>query len=676
MLHVFVQSSRSVFWRRMRAPNAIDVVISVALLMIGFALAAPAAAIAGEADTANAEAVDEGADVEQLDLFLLVGQSNMAGRGKVTAEDRVIHDRVLMLDADDRWVPAVDPLHFDKPSVVGVGLGRTFGIEIAAAAPEATVGLIPCAVGGSPIDAWTPGTHYPPTDSHPWDDAIRRAKRALSDGKLRAILWHQGESDGNDSLSAAYQDKLIDLVARFRSELDAPEVPFIVGQLGQFAERPWSEGKAIIDEAHRRLPTLVPHTAFVSSDGLVHGGDQVHFDAESYRELGRRYAAAYRGLVPPPSETVQRVDFEVDLSVAHQGFDGERCWVHARAGIIPSSDASADPLAVMTTQPLLLTGSDVFYSLHTLTSPDRGNSWSAPVVASGFERQVRDDGIEIIVSDFTPKWHAASGRLLGIGHTVWYQDDRVMKVRPRATAYAVYDPDRENWATWKRLQLPAEKRFENAGAGSVQRVDLDSGEVLLPIYFKDPGSSRYGVTVLRCRFDGDTLGYVGQGNELSVPTGRGLYEPSLTRFGGRYYLTLRNDEAGYVAVSDDGLHFREPRRWTFDDGAELGNYNTQQHWVSHDNALYLVYTRRAEGNDHVFRHRAPLWIAQVDPWRLTILRDTERVLVAEAGARLGNFGVTEVSTDEVWVTAAEWMQPKGVERYGSDNRIFVAKIRW
>ncbi|TVQ02789.1 MAG: sialate O-acetylesterase [Planctomycetaceae bacterium] len=234
-----------------------------------------------------------------LDLYLLIGQSNMAGRGKPVPSDQTPHPRVFALDAAGNWVPATDPLHFDKPAAVGVGLGLTFGIEIAAANPDATIGLIPCAVGGSPIDAWTPGTHYPPTNSHPWDDAIRRARQAMRNGTLRGILWHQGESDSSPGLAEAYQAKLDDLIARLRKELEADEAPFLVGQLGQFPERPWNDSKNLVDRTLRELPQRVPKTAFVSSDDLTHGGDQVHFDADSYREFGRRYAAAYRELLAP-----------------------------------------------------------------------------------------------------------------------------------------------------------------------------------------------------------------------------------------------------------------------------------------------------------------------------------------------------------------------------------------
>ncbi|HSH96037.1 MAG TPA: sialate O-acetylesterase [Roseimicrobium sp.] len=228
----------------------------------------------------------------RVHLFLLVGQSNMAGRGVVEESDRTPHPRVVMLDKEGRWVPAVDPMHFDKPAA-GVGLGKTFGRLVAEANPVVTIALIPCAVGGSPIDAWQPGYFYEPTKSRPWDDALRRAKLALSSGELKGILWHQGESDSNAQLAPGYEAKLHDLIRRLRKELDAPEVPFIAGQMGIFSEKPWDESKQLVDKAHRELPARVSRTAFVSAKDLKHKGDQIHFDSASCREFGTRYATAY-----------------------------------------------------------------------------------------------------------------------------------------------------------------------------------------------------------------------------------------------------------------------------------------------------------------------------------------------------------------------------------------------
>ena len=229
---------------------------------------------------------------DKFHLFLLVGQSNMAGRGTVEAQDKEINPRVLMLNKEGKWVPAVDPMHFDKPAA-GVGLGKTFGEIIAKANPGVTIGLIPCAVGGSPIDTWKPGVFYPATKSHPWDDMVKRVDLALPTGTLKGILWHQGESDSQPGLAETYEAKLQDLVKRLRALVKAPKVPFIVGQMGMFEGVAWTPEKVLVDKAHRDLPKEMPHTAFVTAEGLTHKGDEVHFDSAAYRELGKRYAAAF-----------------------------------------------------------------------------------------------------------------------------------------------------------------------------------------------------------------------------------------------------------------------------------------------------------------------------------------------------------------------------------------------
>ena len=230
---------------------------------------------------------------QRFHLFLMVGQSNMAGRGRVSEADRQPLRKVLVYSKNGSWIAARAPLHFDKPNVVGVGIGRAFAKALRQANPDCTVGLIPCAVGGSPISAWQPGGFHRSTNTHPWDDMLRRARAALPAGTLKGILWHQGESDCQPDLAARYQDRLHTLIQRFRHELQAPTVPFLAGQMGQFPERPWDAAKKHVDAAHRGLPANVAHTAFVSSHGLTHKGDEVHFDTKSYRELGRRYARAW-----------------------------------------------------------------------------------------------------------------------------------------------------------------------------------------------------------------------------------------------------------------------------------------------------------------------------------------------------------------------------------------------
>ncbi len=383
------------------------------------------------------------------------------------------------------------------------------------------------------------------------------------------------------------------------------------------------------------------------------------------------------------------LDYRIELTTARKGYDGKLCWVHCRAGAIPPGapgNPSKLPIVVMTTQKLLVTGSDVFYGLHDFRTDDLGKTWDGPRMHETLGRRSFPQGGEIVISDYWPSWHTASKKLLGIGHTVRYIDNAVHSDKnPRWTAYSIYDPQARAWTKWEKLAVPDHPLLASSGAGSVQRHDLPNGDILVPVYYNMRAGKVVpeGSLVLRCRFDGTTLKYVEHGNELTYATGRGFSEPSLAKFGDWYYLTLRNDDFAAVAKSRDGLHYDKPRKWTFDDGKDLGSYNTQAHWVVHSDGLFLVYTRRDANNDHVFRHRAPLFIAQVDPEKLVVRRSTERILVPQRGARLGNFGVTVVSPDETWVTVTEWMQTWGPKyimpvdnKYGADNSIYVAKIRW
>ncbi len=383
------------------------------------------------------------------------------------------------------------------------------------------------------------------------------------------------------------------------------------------------------------------------------------------------------------AEEPSPLDFTIERSVMTKGYDGKRCWVHARTGILPANSSDEAPTVVLTTQPLMITGSDVFYALSSAYTDDLGTTWGPLVEQQSLRRTVNADKTEETTCDFTPTWHQKTGTLLGIGQTVRYKNNKVMHVRPRSTSYAVYSPESKTWSESKLLKMPEDPRFVNCGAGSVQRHDLPNGDILLPVYFKKPEEKQYSVTVCLCQFDGSQLTYVKHGTEMTVAVERGMVEPSVTEYGGRYYLTIRNDQHGYVTSSDDGLNYDEPKRWTFDDGSDLGNYNTQQHWLTHSDGLFLIYTRKGADNDHVFRHRAPLFMAQVDPENLTVIRSTEQIVVPERGARLGNFGVANVTPGESWVVVTEWMQRWGPDyvipvnnKLGADNSIHVAKIKW
>jgi hypothetical protein len=119
---------------------------------------------------------------------------------------------------------------------------------------------------------------------------VHRIEVAGQAGEINAVLWHQGEGDSSPARAPLYEDRLHDLIRRFRELVGDEHLPFIVGQLGQFKE--WSDGRRVVNTAHENVPTKVPYTRFVSSDGLT-DTDGTHFDAQSARELGRRYAEAY-----------------------------------------------------------------------------------------------------------------------------------------------------------------------------------------------------------------------------------------------------------------------------------------------------------------------------------------------------------------------------------------------
>ena len=219
-------------------------------------------------------------------LYLLIGQSNMAGRGVPDAESTQSDPRVLMLTKDLKWVPATDPMHFDKPGV-GVGPGIAFGKAMAAAQPGIQIGLVPCAVGGSPISAWTPGTYYPGNQSHPFDDMLVRIREAQKSGVLYGILWHQGESDRTNCVG--YGEKLTALIALLRKELNAPNAPFVAGEIASFDLKnvaDTAQFNGIVDN----LGTYVTNYACVSSSGTKDKGDHLHFDSASARLIGKRYA--------------------------------------------------------------------------------------------------------------------------------------------------------------------------------------------------------------------------------------------------------------------------------------------------------------------------------------------------------------------------------------------------
>ena len=212
---------------------------------------------------------------EKLHIYLLIGQSNMAGRAPFTKEEAGTIDHVYLLNNSDQWEPAQNPLNRYSTIRKGLGMqkmnpGYTFSQTMLKRDSDISIGLIVNAKGGSSIKQWAKGTKF-------YEDAVRRTKTAMETGVLKGVLWHQGESDSKD---AEYLEKLILFIQNLRCEFGIHDLPFIAGQVNNVP---------LVNEQIAKLPDTVDSTGFVNSEGLK-CMDRWHFDAKSMKLLGQRYA--------------------------------------------------------------------------------------------------------------------------------------------------------------------------------------------------------------------------------------------------------------------------------------------------------------------------------------------------------------------------------------------------
>ena len=229
-----------------------------------------------------------------LKLILCLGQSNMAGRGKMTEADRAVVPNAYKLNASNRWVRARSPYHFDK-AVAGVGPVDEFVRRYLKDHPGESVGVVPCAVGGSSVTTWK--VYRNGTRGKNLETAVVRAQTAATNGTYIAILWHQGETDAakwSEERMAKEYVADVATVARAVREVTGDGVPFLVGEIGRWMRKDGDHG-ARVNPYTDLVPTKVPRCAVVSSEGLANQ-DPHHFTRESQLELGTRYYAAWKTL--------------------------------------------------------------------------------------------------------------------------------------------------------------------------------------------------------------------------------------------------------------------------------------------------------------------------------------------------------------------------------------------
>jgi len=233
---------------------------------------------------------------EEVLSFLMIGQSNMAGRGEIGDVPPIENPNCLMLRMG-RWQLMSEPINPDRPIFTkkthsGIGLAASFADSLAKASGK-KIGLIPCADGGTKIQEWLPGEIL-------YDHALFQAKLALRSSRLGGILWHQGESDcTTEEGLEAYESRFIPMITQLRRELGAENLPLLIGEISEHITERWGvEDRAPkMNVTFHEIAKKLPFCAVVSSKDLPLKPDGIHFNAAACRIFGERYFQAYRRIV-------------------------------------------------------------------------------------------------------------------------------------------------------------------------------------------------------------------------------------------------------------------------------------------------------------------------------------------------------------------------------------------
>ena len=229
---------------------------------------------------------------DNLYSFLMIGQSNMAGRGEISDVEPINNFRCYML-RNGRFLRMSEPVNPDRAIFTGtfhsgISLAASFADELSKSM-KMRVGLIPCADGGTGIDEWQPGEIL-------YDHAVFMARLAIRTSRFAGIIWHQGESDCvSEELFEAYKPKFLNMVRSLRRDLNAENLPFIAGEISEYTDESWNIGERAV-RFNRMLSEIKSELhcfAVASSHGLGLKDDGIHFSSRSARELGKRYCEEY-----------------------------------------------------------------------------------------------------------------------------------------------------------------------------------------------------------------------------------------------------------------------------------------------------------------------------------------------------------------------------------------------
>lgn len=226
---------------------------------------------------------------ENLWVFILAGQSNMAGRGLVEPQDTVPNEKIYTINKNGGLIIAKEPLHFYETSIKMTGLdcGLSFGKSLIKQIPDSiSVLLIPTAVGGSSISQWLGDSIH--RDVKLLTNFKEKAKIGMNYGQIKGILWHQGESDAKPENISYYNNRLSKLINEFRKIIRNEKLPVLIGELGSYSNN--NDLWLNINEQIKAYVLTDSNATNIYTYDLKERGDKVHFDSEGQRIMGQRFA--------------------------------------------------------------------------------------------------------------------------------------------------------------------------------------------------------------------------------------------------------------------------------------------------------------------------------------------------------------------------------------------------
>jgi hypothetical protein len=226
-------------------------------------------------------------------IFIMAGQSNMAGRGRVEPSDTLPNPRILTINRDNQIIVAKEPLHFYEPNLTGLDCGVSFARALIKHRNSITILLIPAAVGGSSSTQWLGDSLH--RNVRLATNFKARVEAVKKYGTIKGILWHQGEADTEPKLIPGYEGRLQKIFAQLRLYCDNTTLPIVIGELGSFSEN--QSNWDLINKSIHHFASGDKQASVVDTHDLKPKDDKIHFNSEGQRIMGERMAKTFLDMI-------------------------------------------------------------------------------------------------------------------------------------------------------------------------------------------------------------------------------------------------------------------------------------------------------------------------------------------------------------------------------------------